>query len=90
MFPFAEAVDRFYGLQKGFFGINPKIKDPAREEFDKIPSPKAMAEEPEQYYPIGRKIGQWVHKNLSGKKGWDYLYWRCMGLAHSAALKKIG
>lgn len=88
--PFAEAVDRFYGLQNGFFGLSQKIMDPSAGEFDKTPSLKAMAEEPEQYYSIGRKIGQWAHKNLPGKKGWDYLYWRCMGLAHSDALKKIG
>ncbi|MCR4335113.1 MAG: hypothetical protein NUV57_01095 [archaeon] len=93
--PFAQASDRLYGLEKGLF--SPKRKFALHvKDFDKKPRPDKILEgvqcynEPWWSYDVGIKLGYWIFENLKGKKRWNYLYQRTMGLKHKEALEKIG
>ena len=91
--PFSEAIDRFYGLEQGIVEVKPEIKAPTKEDFDfkarvlETGKPTNY-NEPEMSYVAGRRIGQWLHQNLSGAQGWTYLYSRCMGKNHAGALRE--
>ncbi|MBN2127751.1 MAG: hypothetical protein JW703_05195 [Candidatus Diapherotrites archaeon] len=97
--PFAQAGDMLYRLEKEFIPINKKIKNPNKKEFNKKPKlMKAIKSdgtkityyyEPVWSYYAGERIGQWIYLKLKKGKRWNYLYYRCMGLTHEKALKKI-
>lgn len=98
--PFAQAVEIFYALDNGISKINPRIKDPAPEEFDRKPRAdtnfrgveKRVQEtyyEADWSYGVGKKIAQWAYKKLGSDAGWAYLYRRCNGATHAEAIKEI-
>jgi hypothetical protein len=94
--PFAQAVDRLYGLERGFFAeetqyaqigrtqLNPKIRIKKIKEI-----PGVVYDEPQRTDELGKKIGQWVYANVSKEKRWEYLFYRCMNLTHEDALEKM-
>ncbi|PIN85487.1 MAG: hypothetical protein COV47_01775 [Candidatus Diapherotrites archaeon CG11_big_fil_rev_8_21_14_0_20_37_9] len=91
--PFAEAVDAFYALEHGIMILQKKKHK--KIDFDRKPKIKNKSIgypnyfEPEWSYDLGKTIGEWLHKNYPGQKGWDYLYIRSMGEKHASALRII-
>lgn len=88
--PFAQVADRLYGLEKGIFKVDRRIKSPTSSEFDRKPSRVLKTgglAEPDWVYPHGDKLGQWVFTNLRPAQRWNYLFQRCQGLTHQQALR---
>ncbi|MFH1234842.1 MAG: hypothetical protein V1493_04500 [Candidatus Diapherotrites archaeon] len=91
--PFAQAADRLYCLERKFLKPSKKLKtSTARDLNRKAVWNKKDKTHVEAYWSktVGDKIGQWVFVNIPKKQRWSYLYQRCMGKSHRAALKRIG
>lgn len=88
--PWAQALDRFYGLSKGFYNIDRRIGKPTlkdfgrRQRFYKDPQ-VALEKEPNWTYKVGNKIGQWAFEKLGREKGANYLFLRFWGKGHNEA-----
>jgi len=93
--PFAQAAERLYGLEKGIFKVDPRMRNPTKEEFDKKPKLEKIGElnvryEPNWSYPVGDRIGQWVFQNLPKHQRWQYMILRCNGKSHRETLQVLG
>src|SRR3989338_1239513 len=89
--PWAQAIDRFYGLANGLAGIDRRIGAPNLKDFNReqryYRDPKiALEKEPNWTYTVGNKIGQWAFEKLGEEKGANYLFLRVWGRSHNEAL----
>lgn len=91
--PFAEAAQRVHARENGFMeAFKP---GPRGDEFDRKPQINRHTKgaekqrEPAWSYETGDRLGDWVFRNLDGKKRWDYLFFRTKGFTHREALDKI-
>ena len=93
--PFAQAADRLYGLEKGYFSPKRRVALHVKD-FDRKPRVDKKLDgvvcyhEPWWSYDVGIKLGYWAFENLKGRKRWRYLAHRCNGLSHKQALGKTG
>lgn len=96
--PFAQAIDKLYGLEKGIHKLDTHYKINTNEEFDRKPSinystptPKGIINynEPNWSYISGIKIAQWVYEKVPKNYRWQYMIDRCNGKTHAEALGRI-
>ncbi|MFH1239850.1 MAG: hypothetical protein V1672_01415 [Candidatus Diapherotrites archaeon] len=91
--PFASVAECLYGLEKGLFKINLKLKTPRQKDFNKKPRMEKGSDtifyESKWAYRTGFRIGQWIYLNIPESKRWKYLILRCNLKTHNETIRKL-
>ncbi len=92
--PWAQALDRLYGLREGIYKFDKEIGNATKDDFERkeraYADPiKAIEEEPEWSFDAGKRIGQWAFKRFGPEGGANYIFLRIWGKNHREAYRII-
>lgn len=92
--PWAQALDRFYGIKNSIYKIDKKIGEPTLNDFNRkqraYANPiDAIDNEPDWSYNVGNKIGQWAFRRFGAEGGANYIFLRVWGKSHEDAFGTI-